>query len=309
MKTTVRELRQWLKRPPFNNLVGLRVTRVAKDGVTMQALYSKLIELWDSATSAPIRCSAMTKPERCGLSSMSRTVTSDPSTIAAAVILDPARPIYDKARLYADAFVAYRTNPHVDMAARAARELRDGFYVNLGIGGYSEVSHAKVVKFAETVAAPLGAVLHVHTVEQEAGAGIKELAMLIHRPTCSTCGTIKRYQFNRVALEHKYDVMATGHNLDDEAARLLGRVETQSLVEHVTKLAPKLIEEVVGEPPLLLLDDVLAELDLNRQNQLLETIQERFQTLITTTHLGAFDAHWLRQTQILSVEAGQIRRF
>lgn len=36
MKTTVRELRQWLKRPPFNNLVGLRVTRVAKDGVTLE---------------------------------------------------------------------------------------------------------------------------------------------------------------------------------------------------------------------------------------------------------------------------------
>jgi flagellar biosynthesis protein FlhA len=29
------------------------------------------------------------------------------------------------------------------------------------------------------------------------------------------------------------------------AARLLGRVEVQSLVEHVTKLAPKLIEDVV----------------------------------------------------------------
>jgi DNA replication and repair protein RecF len=68
----------------------------------------------------------------------------------------------------------------------------------------------------------------------------------------------------------------------------------------------KLIEEVVGEPPLLLLDDVLAELDLNRQNQLLEAIQDRFQTLITTTHLGAFDSQWLNSSQILSVQAGQI---
>ncbi len=33
---------------------------------------------------------------------------------------------------------------------------------------------------------------------------------------------------------------------------------------------------------------------LNRQNQLLEAIQERFQTLITTTHLGAFDSQWLK---------------
>jgi DNA replication and repair protein RecF len=71
----------------------------------------------------------------------------------------------------------------------------------------------------------------------------------------------------------------------------------------------KLIEEVVGEPPLLLLDDVLAELDLNRQNQLLEAIQDRFQTLITTTHLGAFDSQWLNSSQILSVQAGQISGF
>ena len=68
----------------------------------------------------------------------------------------------------------------------------------------------------------------------------------------------------------------------------------------------KLIEEVVGEPPLLLLDDVLAELDPNRQNQLLDAIQERFQTLITTTHLNAFDRSWLNSSQILCVQAGHL---
>ena len=121
----------------------------------------------------------------------------------------------------------------------------DALYVNLGIGGYSEPSHAKVVRFAETVAAPLGAELHVHTVEQEAGAGIKELAMLVHRPTCSTCGTIKRYQFNRAAIEHKYHVMATGHNLDDEAARLLGNV-LHWQEEYLDKQAPSLPASVEG---------------------------------------------------------------
>jgi tRNA(Ile)-lysidine synthase TilS/MesJ len=95
------------------------------------------------------------------------------------------------------------------------------------------------------VAAPHGAVLHVHTVEQEAGAGIRELAMLIHRPTCSTCGTIKRYQFNRVALEHKYDVMATGHNLDDEAARLLGNV-LRWQEEYLDKQSPNLPASLDG---------------------------------------------------------------
>ena len=100
----------------------------------------------------------------------------------------------------------------------------DALYVNLGIAGYSDRSHEKVRHFAETVASPQGATLHTHTVEKEAGAGIKELSLVVHRPTCSTCGTIKRYQFNRVAIEQDYDVMATGHNLDDEAARLLGNV-------------------------------------------------------------------------------------
>jgi len=42
-------------------------------------------------------------------------------------------------------------------------------------------------------------------------------------------------------------VVAThlSHLMQVNAARLLGRVETQNLVEHVTKLAPKLIEDVV----------------------------------------------------------------
>ncbi|TPX27426.1 DNA replication/repair protein RecF [Cylindrospermopsis raciborskii] len=70
----------------------------------------------------------------------------------------------------------------------------------------------------------------------------------------------------------------------------------------------QLIEEVVNDTPLLLLDDVLAELDLSRQNQLLDAIQDRFQTLITTTHLGAFDAQWLNSSQILFVKSGTISK-
>lgn len=120
----------------------------------------------------------------------------------------------------------------------------DGFYVNLGIGGYSERSYSMVRKFAEAVA-PLGPALHTHTVEQEEGAGIKELAHMVHRPTCSTCGTIKRYQFNRAAVERDYDVMATGHNLDDEAARLLGNV-LHWQEDYLEKQGPTLPASVEG---------------------------------------------------------------
>ncbi len=121
----------------------------------------------------------------------------------------------------------------------------DALYVDLGIGTYSERSHEKVRWFAETVAAPRSATLHVHKVEQEEGAGIRELSLLVHRPTCSTCGTIKRYQFNRAAIEHDYDVMATGHNLDDEAARLLGNV-LHWQEDYLEKQGPTLPASVEG---------------------------------------------------------------
>ena len=121
----------------------------------------------------------------------------------------------------------------------------DALYVDLGIGTYSERSRQKVERFAANVTAAKGATLHVHTVQESEGAGIRELSELIHRPTCSTCGTLKRYQFNRAAVQHGYDVMATGHNLDDEAARLLGNV-LHWQEEYLEKQGPTLPASVEG---------------------------------------------------------------
>ncbi len=121
----------------------------------------------------------------------------------------------------------------------------DALYVDLGIAGYSTRSREKVTAFADRVAKAAGAALLIHEVQESEGAGIRELAMLTHRPTCSTCGTIKRYQFNRAAIEHDYDVMATGHNLDDEAARLLGNV-LRWQEEYLDKQAPSLPASIEG---------------------------------------------------------------
>ncbi|MEH1926731.1 DNA replication/repair protein RecF [Nostoc sp.] len=97
--------------------------------------------------------------------------------------------------------------------------------------------------------------------------------------------------------------------INQTPARQYGSQGQQRTLVLALKLAElQLIEEVVKEPPLLLLDDVLAELDLSRQNQLLDAIQDRFQTLITTTHLGSFDSQWLKSSQILFVKAGEIIR-
>ncbi len=52
------------------------------------------------------------------------------------------------------------------------------------------------------------------------GLPIPKVKAALRRPICSACGKIKRHYFNRVARENGFTVLATGHNLDDEVARL-----------------------------------------------------------------------------------------
>lgn len=95
-----------------------------------------------------------------------------------------------------------------------------GLYLDLGIFDYSKESRAK----CEAFAAERGARLRVVAVADEVGAPIPGVKELTRRPTCSACGLSKRYLTNRAALEEGFSVVATGHNLDDEAATLLGSV-------------------------------------------------------------------------------------
>ena len=64
----------------------------------------------------------------------------------------------------------------------------------------------------------------------------------------------------------------------------------------------ELIGNLFGEPPILLLDDVLAELDKSRQLLLLEAVGETHQCLISATHLEAFEGDWQRQSQVIEAE-------
>ncbi len=117
---------------------------------------------------------------------------------------------------------------------------------------------------------------------------------------------IAEYQLGTsVVGPHRDDISLV---IDDTPAKSYGSQGQQRTLVLSLKLAElQLLEEVIGEPPLLLLDDVLAELDLERQNQLLSAIEDRFQTLITSTHLNAFDASWLKSSQIFTVERGKIQ--
>jgi uncharacterized protein (TIGR00269 family) len=100
----------------------------------------------------------------------------------------------------------------------------DGLYIGLGIDagiGYSDESQ----RMAEGFAARQCLRLIQVDVPQEFGETIPEIARRTQRgraKPCAVCGMIKRQIMNRAARDGGYDVLVTGHNLDDEVATLFG---------------------------------------------------------------------------------------
>lgn len=101
----------------------------------------------------------------------------------------------------------------VDLGYRA-----DGLYIALGIGEYSDESRG----YAERFAAERGLSLRVVSLRDDYGYDVPTAAKATGRVPCSACGTSKRHVFDRAARDGGYDVVVTGHNLDDEAAVLFG---------------------------------------------------------------------------------------
>ncbi|HFI0795811.1 TPA: DNA replication/repair protein RecF [Streptococcus suis] len=79
----------------------------------------------------------------------------------------------------------------------------------------------------------------------------------------------------------------------------------RSLVLSLKLAEIELMKEVTREYPILLLDDVMSELDNNRQIKLLETITDTIQTFITTTSLDHL--HKLPDSlKIFHIESGKV---
>jgi uncharacterized protein (TIGR00269 family) len=96
----------------------------------------------------------------------------------------------------------------------------EGMTIGLGIGDYSEASTVAAVAYAESRDLPLRRI----DLRDEYGYDIPTAAAVTRRVPCSSCGMSKRHLIDKAALEGGFDVVATGHNLDDEAAVLLGNV-------------------------------------------------------------------------------------
>jgi uncharacterized protein (TIGR00269 family) len=111
----------------------------------------------------------------------------------------------------------------------------DGLYVGLGIGDYSDQS----ATIARAFAASRGLTLHEVDLRSEYGYDVPAAAAATRRAPCSACGLSKRHIFDRATTDGGYDVLVTGHNLDDEAAVLFGNTLRWD-VSYLARQAPVL---------------------------------------------------------------------
>jgi ABC-type multidrug transport system ATPase subunit len=90
-------------------------------------------------------------------------------------------------------------------------------------------------------------------------------------------------------------------------ARVYGSQGQQRTAALALKLAEfQLIDDYVGEPPVMLLDDVMSDLDDARRSHLLAWVRRRCQTFLTCTNLRSFPREILDEAAIYSVEAGTV---
>jgi len=100
---------------------------------------------------------------------------------------------------------------------------KDSLYIGLGIDGDNNYS-ADSLHYCQQFAKVHKLNLLTVDIHEQYGSSIPRIAKLSQRgkdKPCSICGITKRHTMNRIAREHHYDVLTTGHNLDDEAATLL----------------------------------------------------------------------------------------
>lgn len=95
-----------------------------------------------------------------------------------------------------------------------------GLHLSLGIERFSEASLQAIDQFAR----PRGLSWVHHSLEEGFGYSVPEIKKRSRRKICSLCGLLKRQMLNRFTIQEGFQLLVTGHNLDDEAGRLMGNI-------------------------------------------------------------------------------------
>ena len=98
---------------------------------------------------------------------------------------------------------------------------------------------------------------------------------------------------------HRDDIEFLINNISVRKYGSSGQQRTFILALKMAEL--DLLRQTLNIPPILILDDVLAELDITRQNLLLNSVGKDSQCLISATHLDKFNQSFLSSSQIINL--------
>lgn len=105
---------------------------------------------------------------------------------------------------------------------------------------------------------------------------------------------------------HRDDLTFMVNGRDVQTFGSQGQQRTTALSLKLAEI--ELIHAEIGEYPILLLDDVLSELDDFRQSHLLNTIQGKVQTFVTTTNVEGIDHDTMRAAATFHVTQGNMKQ-
>lgn len=87
-----------------------------------------------------------------------------------------------------------------------------------------------------------------------------------------------------------------------DASMFASQGQQRSVVLALKLAEVDVIEEIAGQPPVLLLDDVMSELDATRRAALVDRLLQNAQTFVTTAHIDYFDDDMLRHARIVELK-------
>lgn len=98
-------------------------------------------------------------------------------------------------------------------------------------------------------------------------------------------------------------------NLEEKDLLLYGSQGQLKLAVLALKLAEiDVFKEVSGEYPILLLDDLFSELDINKRNKVMKYLNRDIQVFVTTTDLNDIDEEILKVAKVFKIRNGNLTR-
>ena len=144
-------------------------------------------------------------------------------------------------------------------------------------------------------------------------SGGREKLIISYEPNCDASELGERIKDSRskdIHLRmtstgpHRDDFSFVGNDIDLRKFGSQGQQRTCALSLKLSEI--ELVTRMIGEKPVLMLDDVLSELDSRRQNYLMNTIGG-IQTMITCTGLDEFVNNRFEIDQLYQIEEGHIK--